>query len=178
MNEYETMLESGLEAAMLQVQKEFHDINSGGCGCMAVILGETLGQYFECRLAVMHHNSENSFYRIKDDIFGGEIDGLSMDDFRDHGYGNSHVWVEFRVNGNWWSMDCDCVSTGGRLSHWEEPCDERVAVEDFRELAFNPEGWNAGFDRDQLPRMEVRVQQLVLDTLFTTNNALNQAIGE
>lgn len=165
----ENKLADELEYAMAEVTDMFYDINCGGCGAMASILGRALEPYFPVRVAVHHYNTERDFYYIKNNTYNGDIRGLTLDDFHDNNYGCNHVWLEFKVNGEWWSMDCERVAPRSlELPGWPAPCETRVAVEDMEILAASGYGWSSCFDRGQLPDMREEVPKLVREAVLSS----------
>ena len=48
---------------------------------------------------------------------------------------------------------------GSRLSGWGEPYDDCISVQEIKELSELREGWSSWFDRDQIPRLQQRIQE-------------------
>jgi len=140
----------------------FSRINSGGCGAMAHILGRNLEKVgYTVRIAIYSgwgnapkHNTSLSIIRRR--LRSTPRSEWSLQLWDDVGIGWGHVWAEFFIDDEWFSIDSTGIETVKEDTghgRWGKPLMERLSIEDLALVAYRCSGWNRAFDRNQIPAM-------------------------
>jgi len=153
-----------IHSVLKKVENEYSNINCGGCGVIASILGEYLSTKTEVRVAIgaWDYNvikQTLSFLEIKQE-FLKENCNPSINDWERFGVSFNHVWIEFLWDGEWYSMDTEVIRQGTKLmfhGRWE-PYDEYLPIEDITQLSNNITGWNTWFSREQIPSIRQDIE--------------------
>jgi len=162
-----------------------HDINSGGCGVMAGIVGEileSLGVPVEvvtssahgCSPAEARWNIEENDYCWDDAEWDIEADERwDTSAWDSAGLSRAHLAVRFMLGGDMYSWDSDGLIKSdkyfglwpdcGEPSHVADyPFGDGMTVRECIEISSTDDGWNSTFDRRQIPLMRKLAQQCLL----------------
>ena len=145
-----------------EINSSFYAINSGGCAAMAHILARNLEKAgYPSRIAIKNGSWSGEFDENNDltsclrdimDTTPEEEWSLCMFDHLSLTW--SHLWVEFEVDGEWFSMDSTGIQPLDQEhghNGWGKPLDQRLAIKQTALLAYRCSGWNRAFARDQIP---------------------------
>jgi len=151
-----------IHSVLKKVENEYSNINCGGCGVIASILGEYLAAKTEVRVAIgareyLIEKQEFSFDEIKEEL--SVNDNPSINDWETYGVSFNHVWIEFLWEGEWYSMDTEGMEQGTHKFHstWNT-YKERMSVEAITQLSNNITGWNTWFSREQIPNIKQDIE--------------------
>lgn len=159
-------IRDALRALAEQANKQFPDLNSGGCAVFAVMVADALrAQGINARIAVaMYHPPGLSMFSARHNAKHGGNNPPEMEDYNASDIYFNHVAVSFIINGRRWIYE----TTGGlqrRTRHTHvmgmSLVPGSLSVDEVRPIAFSPWGWNDQFDRDDIPL----VQELIADYL-------------
>ena len=144
----------------------YGDINWGGCGVMAGIVGEIL-ELQGIPVEVVTPSGYNigvppklARERLQAEYWG---ENWTAEDWDNNGLSRSHLAVRFVLGGKLHTWDSNgllcsdrffgrCVS--GKPSHVADyPFGEGMTVQECIEISSTPRGWNTYFDRSQIPLM-------------------------
>jgi hypothetical protein len=134
-----------LESLCDKLSTDFVDINSGGCCAVAAMFANQLPK----RVVVFSDKDEPI-----DELMLEVSDTSDLTQWNSLGMYFSHVAVMVRVEHRDYILDSDGIREyNGRDSHWGVPMEGELPL-DVAEKLGNSSGWNAWFDRSQLPRIE------------------------
>lgn len=151
------------------------DINWGGCGVMAGIVGEILELWgipvevvtpSEYDLGVPPKEARE---RMLAEYWG---ENWTADDWDNNGLNRAHLALRFELGGKLYTWDSDGLLCSnrffgrrkcGRPSHVAYyPFGDGMTVQECIEISSTPYGWNDRFDRRQIPLMrELAYQHLI-----------------
>lgn len=156
---------------------EMHDINWGGCGVMAGIVGEILellgvpvevvtSSDYGCSPAEARQNLS---WNIE-----AENDGRwDNDAWESEGVSRTHLAVRFMLGRDMYTWDSDGLiksdkyfgrRDGGEPVHVADyPFGEGMTVAECAHISSDPEGWNDTFNRDRIPQMRELAYQHLLN---------------
>ena len=143
-----------------------HEINWGGCGVMAGIVGGIL-ELWGIPVEVITHVEEDwgtppkeARERLQADYWG---ENWTAQDWDENGLNRAHLAVRFALGGKLYTWDSDGLlcsdkffgrSECGEPSHAADyPFGEGMTVQECIEIASEPSEWNYIFDRRQIPLM-------------------------
>ena len=152
------------------------DINRGGCGVMAGIVGEIL-ELWGIPVEVVTPVDEDwvtspkeARERLQDEYWGGN---WTAEDWDATGLYRGHLAVRFVLGGKLYTWDSDGLIKSdkyfGRLecgepSHVADyPFGDGLTVQECIEISCTPEDWNSKFDRRQIPLMRELAHQHLLN---------------
>lgn len=151
------------------------DINWGGCGVMAGIVGEILelwGIHVEVVTPAEYDwgvAPKEARERLQAEYWG---ENWTAHDWDDNGLYRAHLAVRFMLGGrlHTWGSDgllCSDKFFGrrecGEPSHVADyPFGEGMTVQECIEISSTPSGWNSTFDRRQIPLMRELAYQYLL----------------
>lgn len=151
------------------------DINWGGCGVMAGIVGEIL-ELWGIPVEVVTPAAEDwgtspqeARERLQAEYWG---DDWTVHDWDDNGLSRGHLAVRFKLRGTMYTWDSDGLLCSDRFfgrrddgspSHCADYAfGEGMTVQECIEISSTSEGWNSMFDRDQIPLMRELAYQHLL----------------
>ena len=151
------------------------DINWGGCGVMAGIVGEIL-ELLGIPVEVVTHvpcywstTPKEARERLQAEYWG---DTWTAHDWDNNGLYRAHLAVRFVLGGKLYTWDSDGLLCSdkffGRLSCGDPshvadyPFGEGLTVQECIEISSTAEGWNSRFDRSQIPLMRELAYQHLL----------------
>jgi len=148
-----------LNELMEDIHMRFYDINYGGCGAMAAIIGNILQDRYEIRVAIRPsvYDSSNLDALTFDDIreqVRNNCDNESISNWNDYGVSFGHMWVEFKHRNRWYAIDSGNCVPHKKFEDYREKYNEYMTLEDVKILGDNFDGWNTHFDRSQLPKIK------------------------
>lgn len=147
-----------------KIQNEVNDkicnLNNGGCGVFAYLVGEelkNLGVEVEVITPVGKRHGQDKFpaeqvrhfVRNKNDTNDWDTNGLSR----------KHLAVRFKTNkGKVYTYDSDAFRRGAsKFGIWGDQSDMTfgtgLTVEECRLMSESPDGWNPTFNRRQIPKL-------------------------
>lgn len=151
------------------------DINWGGCGVVAGIVGEILELWgipvevvtpTEYGIGVPPKEARE---RIQAEYWGED---WTTDDWDNNGLSRSHLAVRFMLGGKLYTWDSDGLLCSNRFFGRREfdgpsyladyPFGEGMTVQECIEISSTPNGWNERFDRDQIPLIRELAHQHLL----------------
>lgn len=153
-----------LNALAAEVRESTSDLNSGGCGVFAAMVGKALIQKgipascFACYDTVwddMRHAGN------VDEARANVSDPADLYEWNDNDVSLSHVGVEFVANGETLWYDSNGVVKPSRSftrGTWIVQ-DGRFTVEEMEAMAERPHNWNDWFDRSQIPDIQHLVEE-------------------
>lgn len=162
-----------IRGILKDISSTFRFINAGGCGVMATILGDNLAPIVQvnARICDTWNSQPRSFNQIIYSLRQRSNMFPTLRQINDEGLNFSHVWVEFYHNGETWWMDAEQLERPENWKYWrtDRVLPEVVLLDDIRQVANQPEGWNQMFDRRCIPNLQA----------FTTHkfNQLWQSLG-
>lgn len=152
------------------------DINWGGCGVMAGIVGEILELWgiavevvtpSEYGLGVPPKEARE---QLQAEYWG---ENWTAHDWDDNGLYRSHLAVRFVLGGKLHTWDSNGLMCSdrffgrlecGKPSHVADyPFGEGMTVQECIEISSTPSGWNSTFDRRQIPKMRELAYQHLLN---------------
>lgn len=153
------------------------DINSGGCGVMAGIVGEILEQQgIPAEVVTPSDDAEGwgvppkeARERLLAEYWGGD---WTARDWDENGLYRSHLAVRFWLGGKLYTWDSNGLLCSDKLfgrNKWGEPTHvadypfgEGMTVQECIEISSISDGWNSTFDRRQIPLMRELAHQHLL----------------
>ena len=153
----------------------YGDINLGGCGVMASIVGEIM-ELWDIPVEVVTP-SENDIgvspkearARLQAEYW---CENWTADDWDDNGLSRFHLAVRFALGGKLYTWDSDGLLCSnrffgrrvcGRPAHAANyPFGDGMTVQECIEISSTPDGWNSMFDRNQIPLMRELAYQHLL----------------
>lgn len=154
--------------ALKEIRKSHNDINYGGCGVFAALLGEALhnaGYEVSIRMVGYVEPPTLPLRLIREHVqFAAEADSskVSVRHWNRYGVDNSHVFVKVRINDRDWLLDSDGLH---KYDHEERPSQVDIELDDLLSFVWNPAGWNSEFNRKQIPALKKKVNQLIVPLL-------------
>ena len=142
------------------------DINKGGCGVLAGIVGEILEQQGIPVEVVTHADGDAGWgvppkearERLLAEYWGG---AWTANDWDCNGLSRTHLAVRFWLGGKLYTWDSDGLLCSdkffgryecGEPTHVADyPFGEGMTVQECIEISSTPDGWNSRFDRSQIP---------------------------
>lgn len=142
----------------IRAHRHLKQINSGGCGAFAAIVGNRLLEYGIVPEVVISSGMGN----CHDDASIDEVRRQrceTVSEWEMHGIYFGHVGLRLHVQGIVRTYDCDGLVIGAdRLGSDRSPVYKgALTVAEITEIAQRPEGWNVSFDRTTIPE----IQQIV-----------------
>ena len=152
-----------LRALQDKVETFFPNLNRGGCGVFAAIVGEkleALGLPVCCRILMPHARlanvqeaRRNNAADLYDWAFHGNIE-------------MHHAILEFEFGGQKWFFDSGTLTNDPtEFFRPEALVKEPVTVEEMATMAKSPAGWNLTFNRGDIPTIQELVD-FVMKPLF------------
>ena len=147
-----------IHEALKHIDNKYSNINCGGCGVMATLIGEYLSNLTEIRIAVgvkecFSKELELSFDQIRH-VLSDNVN-TSVSDWYSHGISFNHVWVEFLWGNVWYSIDMQDMRKGTYgVDDVFIPYEGRLSLDNIKNLSNNITGWNTMFNRDQIPAIK------------------------
>jgi len=160
-----------LNELMEDIHKRFYDINYGGCGAMAAIIGNVLQDRYEIRVAISPSSmSSNNLGALTFDDIREQVrdncDNEGINNWHAYGVGFGHLWVEFKYRNKWYAIDSGNCVPHKKFEGYRKKYNEYMTLEDVNILGDNADGWNREFDRSQLPKIKkivIRETKLILN---------------
>lgn len=150
--------------ALRKIQKDvshIHDMNYGGCGVFAYIVGEELKKIgWEVDIVTPSYGRGGIPSKIR-----RYVKNNSPDEWSRNGLSRAHLAVRFKTpKGVVYTYDSDCLNRGGSKFGWfewlcEYPFGEGLTVEETKEMCKTGEGWNQTFNRKQIPEIRSTIKK-------------------
>lgn len=155
-----------LHEFVLSIAYDFESVNYGGCCVVASAFAKHLQKHFPVRVVVANYpwcddNEEKDISEIRPKLAAN-----TLADWNKNGVSFAHILVEFDVDGVTYHLESeDGLKERSAYTMTKYPILKgHLILEDVEELANNSDGWNARFDRDQIPAM-----RKVIDKFFRYN---------
>lgn len=154
--------------ALREIRKSHSDINYGGCGVFAALLGEALhnaGYEVSIRMAGYTEPPALPLRLIREHVqFIAEVSSgkVSVRHWNKYGVDNGHVFVKVRIDDHDWLLDSDGLH---EYDPDERPSQVDITLDDLLSFVWNPAGWNSEFDRKQIPTLKKKVNKLIVPIL-------------
>ena len=150
--------------ALEKIRKKHEDINWGGCGVFAALLGEALHNAgYDVAITMTGYGGpprktiKGIRKYINDCIENGE--DITVNYWNHFGVPNHHVLVKVTLSDRVIYIDCDGLQT---IDH---PVCVDISRDDLLTFVWNPIGWNSDFDRKQIPTLKKKVNKLIVPIL-------------
>ena len=141
-----------IQRKLNEVSNRFYNINQGGCGAFALILGnlfEQLGFEYEYIVVVRSVSGVHAFKGLR-----ANNAKLRMKDILNTGW--KHIMVK------WGGYYIDSEGFYDRINDWEHDAGCITKNELLEFLApHNYDNWNSSFDRSQVPYIENELNKVV-----------------
>ena len=154
------------------------DINWGGCGVMACIVGEIF-ELWGIPVEVVTHVSDYSDVSPAEARYGLYRGDAEIDDrmywwaWDAEGLNRSHLAVRFKLGADTYTLDSAGLlksdkyfgrNTDGSISHCADyPFGDGMTVAECALISRTPDGWNYMFDRSQIPLIRELAYQHLLN---------------
>ena len=158
-----------LNNTMSVLDMNHYDINYGGCGAVAAIIGNLLKDKCKVRVALMPSwggGKTEDFADIRNDL-RNNCDDESISDWYDRGISFGHAWIEFCYKRKWYAIDSGHCVPYKEFPNYRDKYNEHMTLEDMEVLGDNPHGWNSHFDRSQLPEIKETLEIEILGIITT-----------
>lgn len=134
---------------LLDVRRQFSDINSGGCGVMATILAYHLKPLVDDMRIVSADYATGNI-----DTARLTVEENTVRSWNKEGIRFNHVWVEFKWNWRWYTIDIGGIQSRRAMhKRWGKPYKGSFTLREMRQMTSIQPGWNSWFDRSQIPFM-------------------------
>jgi len=148
--------------ALRKIQNDvshIHDMNLGGCGVFAYIVGEELKKIgWEVEIVTPSYGGIPSKVRR-------HVKNNSPEEWSNNGLSRNHLAVRFKTpKGVVYTYDSDRLDKGGSKFGWfeydcEYPFGEGLTVEETKEMCKTGKGWNRTFNRKQIPEIRSTIKK-------------------
>lgn len=140
------------------LDSEFEDINRGGCGAMAAMVGKHLE-----RMGVVCDVATPDYGSVPAKVRNSVGDRSMPSDWDRNGMSRSHLAIRFKIGMSvrLWDTDNGVVD---HIDLWElsgKAMGLGLTVQECAWISDSGVGWNSCFDRDQLPAMQERVDDVL-----------------
>ena len=128
------------------INNQIEDINFGGCGVFAYLMGTALNKFENCEARVRIVNYRNKPKK--------EINSLVPKDKSDptnwnkKGVRFNHIILEIKLNGKVFLID-----SNGLYEDSDKIIEGSIPVHFIKRVVSRPKGWNDWFDRNLIPHM-------------------------
>jgi hypothetical protein len=142
------------------VNKEYPNVNYGGCCVYAALVAEALLLHKVNVRGIVASREAHYFniYNSIDDI-RPHIKHHTLDRWQDNGVDFSHIGLEFEVNGKRRHYDSNGVKMARRHFDSMPIYTGRLQVYELVKLAGKAQGWNSCFNRRHIPKIRAMVQE-------------------
>lgn len=151
------------------------DINYGGCGVIAGIVGEILEMWgIPVEVVTPTGKDRGTTPREARERLVAEYwgEGWTAYDWDENGLYRAHLAVRFKLGGKVYTWDSDGLLCSDRFFGRNEygepsycadyPFGDGMTVQECIEISSTAEGWNTCFDRDQIPTMRELARKYLL----------------
>lgn len=146
-----TKLISVIEKTCKEISEKCFNINLGGCGVFASLMGTFLSKYGDVNIVLFGEINYNDIDYCRHFV----KNPLSRTSWgRDGCLYISHVIIRFRINGKVFFLDSTGISTLKKFSSiWSEMANGYFTLAEITSMAKSTRHWNDDFDRKQIPLM-------------------------
>lgn len=147
-------LVDALNQLAYDLDSEFEEINAGGCGAMAAMVGKHLE-----RMGVVCDVATPDYGSVAGKVRNSVGDRSMPHEWDDNGMSRSHLAIRFKIGTSvrLWDTDNGVVD---HIDRWELSGKDMglgLTVQECAWISDSGVGWNSCFDRDQLPGMQYMV---------------------
>lgn len=147
---------------------DFEDINFGGCCCVSVAFAKHLSQYFpNTKILVANYgwasNEAQNLLTLK-----SHLQSNTLKEWNKNGVYFAHVIVEIECDGITYQLDTEegLVKRTNKAMGQYPILSGHLSIEEAEQLADDVTGWNARFDRKQLPRIYATIDKFFRKNKF------------
>ena len=141
------------------------NINDGGCCVFAAKLGEQLSKFGKVSIRVIGY--ENEWGRNINDIREVVNDNFDVTEWQSNGVSFWHVFIEFKYKRTLYQIDSTGVYNVNRgqtlVPKHNALLDGCFTIDEAKQFASTPKGWNRCFDRNKIPLIEFMMDKFFED---------------
>lgn len=144
------------------VTKDHPNLNFGGCGVYAYILGEHLKKMgFEVKCFATQEELLFDSLTYKKFILSNR-QGMSIWDWENYGVDFNHIGLAVKVEKYWYLHDANITKRFYKTTKefdGEYLLPEFFEVDVIKKIASKPYGWNPQFNRNEIPLIKKKVKE-------------------